>query len=247
MNFSLSSGINPRVARRPRQTPRVGVWQSVIAAIGLAFVVSATQAQPSGLNNIPTADTTPDKTLVLQGFSVFGEDRKPGFFTGFKFGLTPHELVGIEFGLLGQLGPEDSQNLTFHAKLGISPAVDWPRLGGGIANVAFTDDDQDDAGAEFPYAVISHDFEIVRLHGGYKFQEDNEGAFVGIDRTFDVWERKLTLRADAIQIEDESDWLGSFGLMFPIIDTIVFEGWISKPFDGGDPVFTLKLNYVIRF
>ena len=48
-------------------------------------------AAPSGLNNIPTADTAPHLTLVMQEYSTFGAGRRPDHSAGFKFGLDPWE------------------------------------------------------------------------------------------------------------------------------------------------------------
>ncbi len=41
----------------------------------LAASLGSLHATPSGLNNIPTADTTPQGTFVFQLFSTVGEDR----------------------------------------------------------------------------------------------------------------------------------------------------------------------------
>ena len=62
-----------------------------------------------------------------------------------------------------------------------------------------------------------------------------------------VLERDLVLRTDAIQIQDESQWLGSFGFLYAIDKHVVLESWVSQPFDHGDPIFTVKLNFVFVF
>ena len=62
-----------------------------------AWVLFAAQvcwATPSGLNNIPTADVVPEKTLVFQGFAEVGKDNKPDWFAGFKYGLIENLEVG---------------------------------------------------------------------------------------------------------------------------------------------------------
>jgi hypothetical protein len=45
-------------------------------------LTSAASATPSGLNNIPTADTTPPRTLVFQGFSTMGGESDTDFNLG---------------------------------------------------------------------------------------------------------------------------------------------------------------------
>jgi hypothetical protein len=63
----------------------------VLASLALTSAASAT---PSGLNNIPTADTTPPGTFVFQGFSTMGGDRDTDFNLGFKTGLLDQDWVG---------------------------------------------------------------------------------------------------------------------------------------------------------
>src|SRR5687768_11014827 len=46
-------------------------------------------ATSTGLNNIPTADTPPDRTIVFQGFTNLGDERRPEYIAGFKMGLRP--------------------------------------------------------------------------------------------------------------------------------------------------------------
>ena len=55
------------------------------------------QATPSGLNNIPTADTAPQGTLVLQTFSTVGGDARDDLNFGFKTGLE-FKALRFEFG-----------------------------------------------------------------------------------------------------------------------------------------------------
>lgn len=61
---------------------------AIIAAglFGLVAAPQRVQAAASGLNNIPTADTAPHLTLVIQEYSTFGAHRKPDHTAGFKFG-----------------------------------------------------------------------------------------------------------------------------------------------------------------
>ena len=63
------------------------------SAAAVAVVVAAWSqmgwATSSGLNNIPTADTAPNWTLVFQGCSLVGAQRSPDHFAAFKFGIDP--------------------------------------------------------------------------------------------------------------------------------------------------------------
>jgi hypothetical protein len=79
---------------------------------------------------------------------------------------------------------------------------------------------------------------------------------------------RLCLKADAIHINDKEDVLFSAGFLYElgrrnsadkppltglagILDSIakniVLEGWVSMPSTGDPEVYTLKLNYVIKF
>jgi len=59
-----------------------------------ALLTASALATPSGLNNIPTTDTLPHRTVAVQAFSSFGGANQlaangPGqhaFWTGFKTG-----------------------------------------------------------------------------------------------------------------------------------------------------------------
>jgi hypothetical protein len=55
----------------------------VFVLLALACFPQRVRGAASGLNNIPTADTPPNLTLVLQEFSSFGADRKPDHIAGF--------------------------------------------------------------------------------------------------------------------------------------------------------------------
>ncbi|MDQ6913741.1 MAG: hypothetical protein M3128_12800, partial [Verrucomicrobiota bacterium] len=63
----------------------------------LCLIVCDLHATPSGLNNIPTADTAPQGTLVLQVFSTVGGDAEDDFNVGFKTGLV-FKPFRFEFG-----------------------------------------------------------------------------------------------------------------------------------------------------
>src|SRR5438876_7687736 len=59
--------------------------------LGMAFALQPLHASSSGLNNIPTADTAPNLTLVVQEYSTYGAQRRPDHIAGFKFGIDPWE------------------------------------------------------------------------------------------------------------------------------------------------------------
>ena len=44
---------------------------------------------------------------------------------------------------------------------------------------------------------------MFRAHGGYGFQQDNNAAFFGFDKTIKLFDRDLMLRSDFIQIDDQ--------------------------------------------
>ena len=50
--------------------------------------------------------------------------------------------------------------------------------------MAVTSEDRLRGGEPFSYAVLTHDFSLVRLHAGYGLQtERNNAAFFGVDKT----------------------------------------------------------------
>src|SRR5262245_35694791 len=80
--------------------------------LGFLLATRQSSATSSGLNNIPTADTAPHRTLVFQGYPTFGARRSPSHFAGFKFGIDPWEKNRwrnrFEFGMDSYLGPGDA-------------------------------------------------------------------------------------------------------------------------------------------
>jgi hypothetical protein len=84
------------------------------------LLAGAAFATPSGLNNIPTADTVPHRTVAVQYFSSFGganqfgtsEPGKSGHWLGFKTGWD-FEPVHVEWGMDSLLGTGLSGPLFF--------------------------------------------------------------------------------------------------------------------------------------
>ena len=206
------------------------------------------QASPSGLNNIPTADTPPDRVVVLQAYDTFGEGRVHDLSAGMKFGLRPGSQYPWaprwEGGVDGHLAPDPVGPAAFQAKLAIQPWANLPALALGSANLAVTREDRDHGNQPFNYLVLTHDFHLFRLHGGYALQHDNNAGFVGADVTFPVANRPLTLRTDAIQIQNEKRWLASVGAMYQLSRNLVLEVWGSFPTDHREPAVTIKLDWI---
>ncbi len=212
---------------------------------------------PSGLNNIPTTDTAPTGTIVLQTLTNFGQDVRSTYLFGFKMGVIENLEMGADW--LRQAEPE--QHPAFQAKYTFDLGREWPKLGGGVANVSAH---RERNGHMMPYIVGSYDVKLIRAHAGYNFQHDNFGFFTGLDRTFPALRRDLTLRADYIQIDNRHHGVASVGGMYNlrprdldvesasiserIIANVVVEGWYSLPSTSAvEDYFTVKLNYVIDF
>jgi hypothetical protein len=239
--------------------------------LALAILTTAALATPSGLNNIPTADTTPQGTFVLQGFTTIGSDRDADFNIGFKTGLNlgPAKL---ELGLASHLLPDKGGPIAVHGKVAIPFGENLPTLAIGAANGTFSGQYRDRAGDEFFYAVLSHDFGIFRVHSGCANQDGDFVPFFGIDKTFrravsvpsdgkstnsssgkdpqaveeTEWRDLFTVRADVIE-QNDSSWLYSAGVLVPVCKHVVFETWGNFPDNGDEPSLTMKLNLVLKF
>jgi hypothetical protein len=221
-----------------------------LTALGAsALAISNAHATSSGLNNIPTADTAPDLVPVIQLFSTWGEEHKPDHSAGMKIGFGPWDNAfwgsRFEAGVDGHYAPGDAGPAVFQLKYALQPWEKGQAIGIGSANIAVTESDRDRTGQPFSYAVLSQDFKFLRLHAGYGLQHDGNAAFVGIDKTFKVFDRSLMLRSDAIQIQNERQWLASVGALYEINRWLVLESWGSFPVETGNPTFTLKLNFVL--
>jgi len=242
----------------------------LLPALGLLGTSLAAFATPSGLNNIPTADTTPQGTFVLQSFTTLGNNRDADLNFGFKTGLD-FKVVKVEFGVSSHLYPDKGGPVTPHAKIAAPFGEGLPTIAVGIANLSFRDADRLRAGDEFAYAVITQDFGWLRVHGGCGLQDGDALPFFGIDKTFrktrnaptsdgktvaDGKSHKttletetvdlFTLRADVIEQRDAS-WLYSVGILVPVCKHFVVEAWGNIPDNGSDASLTLKANLVFTF
>lgn len=210
-------------------------------ALILLATASTALATPSGLNNIPTADIVPHRTVAVQAFDTFS----PGdhdFWMGFKTGWDFSPLH-LEWGLDSHLAPDSAGPLLFQTKIGFSPWADG-KIAIGVANVGLTATSR--AGDPFTYAVLTQDLKFARLSVGYGLQTDANTALIGLDRTWKVFERNLNLNVDLVQTGDQSGWLTAVGFKYDLSKHIVLEGWANLP-DEGDASVMAKINYVFTF
>ena len=219
---------------------RMRIIRSAVVGVLTALTASA-WATPTGLNNIPTADVVPERTLVLQTFGNFAEHARPDYWAGFKYGLYKNLEVGFD----AQINPEPSDDgaLAAQVKYRINLWTDGA-LAIGAANVG---DDDRNGEADY-YAVLSHDFGAFRAHIGGTLQQDNEGGFAGLDKTVPLLERDFTFRSDIRQTNERDDLLTSVGFIYDLGAHVLLETWGSFPSDGmAEDALTVKLNYVIVF
>jgi hypothetical protein len=215
---------------------------------------------PTGLNNIPTTDVTSENTMVLQGWLNTGYNRHPQNFVGFKYGLFEDVEIGVDW----KANDVTHAHVTYQAKYAFDIDGDILR---GVVGVADLSDNREHNGYLFPYAAMSLDLKALRLHFGYGAQPHDEAFFGGIDKTVSFLDRNLQLRADAIHINNKEDMKFSLGFLYelglnsnsptPQIDNmgildiitknVILETWVSMPSTGNQEVYTIKLNYVIKF
>ena len=233
-----------------------------IPALILLAGIAAAHATPSGLNNIPTADTTPQGTFVLQTFTTVGDGVNADLNLGFKTGIDL-KAVKLELGLASHLVPGKGGPVEVHGKIAVPLGEGLPVIAAGAANISFNSVDRRRAGDTFAYFVLSQDFHWFRAHAGLAVQDSQPLPFFGIDKTFksrtgvcsrdgkafkmrEVERDLFTLRADAIQMRNH-DWLLSAGALIPVCKHFVFEAWGNFPTDGTQASATLKGNFVFSF
>ena len=228
--------------------------KSVLVALAVAplALFPRVAASPSGLNNIPTADTAPHLTLVLQEYSTFGAQRPPDHTAGFKFGIDPWKQSErknrFETGYDGHFAPGTAGPGVFQVKYTTQPRAELPALSIGFANIAVDSGDRARVGQPFAYAVLSHELGFLRVHGGYGLQaRGNDTLLLGVDRTFKLLDRDLVLRADAVQTDRQHNWAASVGGLYAICKYFVLESWVTEPIHRSPPAFTVKLDVVIPF
>ncbi|MHC4429786.1 MAG: hypothetical protein ACYS0D_14465 [Planctomycetota bacterium] len=223
-------------------------------------------ASPTGLNNIPTADTPGDRELVFQSWATFGDELATDWVLGFKGGLWPWGQR-IEYGADMRVGEGGSDPLVLQFKYalalsellptehpggaedngGSGNSLALPTLAVGVSNLALTSSNRREVGQPATYLVATQDFKWFRGTVGYQFQHQNDAAFFGFDKTFSVFERDFQFRTDFRQVSDPDQWLGSAGFIWFLHKHVAVESWVSVPFEHGEPTFTLKLNLGLTF
>ena len=151
---------------------------------------SSVFATPSGLNNIPTADTTPQGTLVFQPFTTVGGNRDADFNLGFKTGIDLKK-VKLELGLASHFVPGKGGPVEVHGKIAVPLGEGLPTIAAGAANNSFNSADRRRAGDTFAYFVVSQDFHWFRAHAGLAVQESQPLPFIGLDKTFRVQKARV--------------------------------------------------------
>ena len=234
-----ASDISPPAAhyRSFREKNQMGKIVLVVVAV-LLIAAGLACASPSGLNNIPTADFTPDGVLVLQSYCFAQSGERTDLYLGAKYGAGH----GIEVGLDKRVAPDPDGPMQLQAKKTWA-AGETTRLCLGVANV--TDDTSDHP--VFPYGVVSQKLTgAARFHAGYAPQRDNHQWFVGADYTLG---QGTMLRSDLVRNTTQSQTLYSVGALAPTRFGAV-EGWVSRLQDssigGSDAtIYTLKLDWAI--
>jgi hypothetical protein len=217
-----------------------------IKLLALILLPGLLHATPSGLNNIPTADTPGQGDAVIQAWTNFGNDRDTDYNMGFKTGF---DVFGqkLELGADSRLFPDKGGPVVLQFKF-VQSLWESGKLAVGVANLALGGDNMDRAGDPFTYALLSQNIVgSLRAHAGFGFQTDNNSVLLGLDKTWKVLDRDLQLRTDFIQIQNQDQWMGSVGFLYALHPHVVLEGWASQPLDRGDTIYTAKLNFVIKF
>lgn len=218
----------------------------------LAAFAAVTSAfgTPTGLNNIPTAETIDHRTVAAQFFTSFGGSNqfatsgtgKTSQWAGFKTGWD-FKPLHLEWGLDSPLGTGYSGPLLFQTKARIQPWQDG-MFAVGVAGVALTDTRR--AGDPFTYAMLYHDFHVVRVHAGYGLQTNGNSYLVGVDRTWMLFDRNFNLNADLVQSRNQHGHIAALGAKYFLNKHIVFESWLNFP-DRDRTSWIAKINYVSTF
>lgn len=211
------------------------------------------RASSSGLNNIPTADTAPHLTLVIQGYSSFGARRLPDHFAAFKFGVDPWPKQmwrnRFELGLDNSIANRNAGPGVVQAKWATQPGPAWPAFSVGVTNLASTMEERRQVGEPFSFVIVSQDLKLLRLHGGYALQAGhNNTAMVGLDKSIVARHREFIIHADALQTDRQQNWAVSFGGMFIVSKFFALESWVTQPIHSRPPSHIVKmdLSFLLR-
>ena len=241
-----------RVGRRWKTALRGAVVAGVAGGAALA------QASPSGLNNTPTADTCSERTLVVQAWEGFGRGMTPDNWVGAKYGVFKNDKIGgLEIGSDWKTNGDPDRPPVFQGKYAVDIGESLPRVCAGIANVS---DSATRNGDPMPYGVLTYDIKgLFRVHAGYGFQKNNEGAFGGLDRGFEVAGLNVLVCGDVIQTHDRDDAILAPGIKIgpaahdttgfwgTILGHTAFETWVTFPTNGDTETYVAKLNVILGF
>ncbi|MDO8541747.1 MAG: hypothetical protein Q7S40_15025 [Opitutaceae bacterium] len=239
--------IDPESLPPPVSRTRVRGGLRVGIALGATAVAmfAGLRAAPTGVNNVPSADTSPGGTGVFQMYSAFGKGA-PEWFAGVRAGLSP-SLGNFEAGVDTRWGAGPTIPAFFNAKWAAQLEKGLPALGIGIAGVALRSSDRDALGQPQTYAVFTYDADVARFHAGYAFQSRNGAMFFGLDHWWVLANQKLTFRADITQIQNRDQWLASAGFMYLLADPLTLEVWHSLPTERGRDYTTVRLSIGFRY
>jgi hypothetical protein len=174
---------------------------ALLASVSLAALSATSYATPSGLNNIPTADTAPQGTFVLQTYSTVLGSGPNDFNIGFKTGIDLHKYLHLELGADSHLIQGKGGPVTANAKLAIPFGDHLPTVAFGAANTTFDSTDRKRAGDEFFYGVVTEDLGWFRVHGGCGLQDGIALPFYGIDKTFQ-YHKQVPAESEGKSIKD---------------------------------------------
>ena len=225
-------------------SPKLRHFLTLTGLVGL--MPFAAYASRSGLNNIPTADVSAPGVAVVHLYSGWGTGRDASFLTGLRSGFDVNELK-FEGGVDSRWEPGVIVPAILNAKWQLPLKMAPVTAAIGIANLGLTADDRDEIGQPQSYAILSWNLGSFRLHGGYGWQHQNPTAFVGFDTSFNIVERKLVVRCDARQIQDQGQWVGSIGLTYRFAEIVGLEVSHSHPFDTGEDYTSAKLALYFKY
>jgi hypothetical protein len=120
-----------KVATRHARQRRRLAWAGTLT-VACACLCYSVHGSSSGLNNTPTADTCPVRTVVVQGWTGFAHDVEPDWWTGLKLGV----VKGLEVGADWDANGDPSRHVQFQAKYGYDINDVGTRIAIGVANLS---------------------------------------------------------------------------------------------------------------
>ena len=241
---------------------RIGrVNYGLLVVICIVLIGHSAFGSSSGLNNIPTTDVVPENVLVFQTWTNLGYNRHPQNFVGFKYG----PFKDIEIGLDWKANDVAHGHTMLQAKYAfdIGESDNWR----GVIGFADLSGNREHNGDFFPFLATSLDLKDFRVHFGYAPKPHDEAFFAGFDKTVLFLDRDLQFRFDGIHTNDKEDMKFSAGFIYNlapktetsrtqsglgeflgnITKNMLIESWVTMPSTGNQEVYTVKLNYVIKF